>query len=65
MRKVEFKVNTYRGLSELKKGFFHQWGLMTEDNGETMHNVTIGVVEEENGECHSVYVCNIKFLNEG
>jgi hypothetical protein len=65
MRKVEFKEHTYRGLSETKKGYFHQWGLMSESNGdETYYNVTVGIIEEETGECHSIYVADIKFLEK-
>ncbi len=55
MRKVIYKVwltpqQSPAGktmLSDERAGFFHQWGLEIEDNGETMCSQTMAIIEDE------------------
>lgn len=60
MRRIEFTETAGR---PKVKGYFHQWGLGTEDNGISMHNVTMGVVENEKGQVYMVYPTLITFLD--
>lgn len=63
LRKIEFTSRSYRG-NAIKKGYFHQWGLMSESNGDdTYYNVSVGIVEDEEGNVCSVYPATIKFLD--
>lgn len=62
MRKVEFRTNTYRGLSEPKIGYFHQWGIMSEGGSDGVFTNTVAIVESETGEIDMVYAGNVKFL---
>ena len=55
MRKVIYQVwltpqqspTGKRMLSDERTGFFHQWGLEIEDNGETMCSQTVAIIEDE------------------
>lgn len=55
MRKVIYQVwlnppqspTGKRMLSEERTGYFHQWGLEIEDNGQTICSQTVAIIEDE------------------
>jgi hypothetical protein len=44
---------------------FHEWGQeAVEDNGQGFGNFTVGIVEDEDGQVHTVNPNHIKFLDK-
>lgn len=45
-------------------GYFHQWGLSTEETRETICNYTVGIVEQPSGYVFEVLPQHIRFVSE-
>ena len=52
-----------RGLIEFKLGYFHKWGIDSEELDVGALNYTIGIVELPNGEIVTVTPENLKFID--
>lgn len=72
MRKVKYQVwltpeqspTGKRELSPERIGFFHQWGLEIEDNGE-INSQTIAIIEDEkNGGVSTTYPHLVEFIDK-
>ena len=50
--------------SEMIKGTFHEWGSECEEGEETVATNSIGIIEDENGQIHTPYAWNVKFLGK-
>ena len=52
-----------RGFIEFKLGYFHKWGIDSEEVEGGALNYTMGIVELPNGEIVTVTPENIKFID--
>ena len=52
-----------RGFVEFKLGYFHKWGLDSEEADNGALNYTIGIVELPSGQVVTVMPENIRFLD--
>lgn len=52
-----------RGFIEFKLGYFHKWGIDSEELEVGALNYTIGIVELPNGEIVTVAPENLKFID--
>jgi len=74
MKKVDARVVNYRrcsgkyfvrgqGFIEFKLGYFHKWGVDSEEVDAGALNYTIGIVELSDGSVVTVIPENIKFID--
>lgn len=52
-----------RGFIEFSLGYFHEWGIDSEEVEGGVLNYTIGIVELKNGKIVTVMPENIKFID--
>ena len=52
-----------RGFIEFSLGYFHEWGIDSEEVEGGVLNYTIGIVELKNGKVVTVMPENIKFID--
>ena len=52
-----------RGIIEFSLGYFHEWGIDSEEVEGGVLNYTIGIVELKNGKIVTVMPENIKFID--
>lgn len=48
--------------NDVKHGLFHQWGLESEEHEQNYGIYTVGIIEDETGQIHSVTANRIQFL---
>ncbi len=59
----KYFVREQRGFIEFKLGYFHKWGIYSEELDVGALNYTIGIVELEDGRVVTVMPENIKFID--
>jgi hypothetical protein len=62
-RPCKFKFWNGKEFIENENGVFHRWGEVFHEDPMD-HQETIGIVEDENGQCHQVSIYLIRFTDK-